>query len=76
MDISRYEGKEHKVSGSTVNYLINVNDPAFTGKNMSFIKLDRVSELVLPVDKKQIMLGRIINSEDLKIVREKLGFGN
>lgn len=73
LDMSRYQGKEHKVAGNRA-YLINQKDPNFSGKNSSFVKLNRVKKFTLQKSEKLSLLGRVVNDDDMKILQERMKF--
>lgn len=73
-DMSTLNGKEHKLILGGNNYLINPEDPSFTGKYMSFVKLNKVATLDLKSSQNQILWGRIVNDFDVNFIRRILGF--
>lgn len=76
-DISRLEGKEHKQVLGGNNYLLNPLGEHFNGKNISFVKLNKITKIsVGSNDEQRMVTGKKIDNLDLKIIRQKLGIGN
>ena len=71
VDMSRAVGKEDKFDGNRI-FIINPSDPGFSGNNSSFVKLNRVKKFTYKKDFRIGVLGRVVNDEDMKIIRQRL----